>query len=260
MTSLIIMPLIIETLIVLAISLVISFIGFLIFRKKFSYESLSENHTVASYIFNAFTVTYGVLIAFVVYANWFGYEKAQQNVINETTYLSNFYRDTRILPDSIKTIITDKLIKYTEAVVEDEWSLMAKGETSQKATNALDDLWDTYSRIPVSKITNIYFYQVSIEKLNLVSMQRRLRILDMNQTTPEVIWIVLVICALISVSYSYFFTTKKRRAHLLLVASFIVINVLLFYLISVLDHPYQGYATITPEPFKLLLNKFVTGL
>ncbi|HEY5533406.1 MAG TPA: DUF4239 domain-containing protein [Ignavibacteria bacterium] len=260
MTTLIIMPLVLEILMVLAISLVIAFIGFLIFRKKFSHEILAENHIVGSYIFNGFSVTYGVLIAFVVYANWFGYEKAQQNVTEETTYLSNFYRDTRILPDSVKSIVTDKLIKYTEAVVEDEWPLMAKGETSPKAMNALDDLWDTYSRIPVSKITNTYFYQVSIEKLNLVSMQRRLRILDMNQTTPEVIWIVIVLCAFISVSYSYFFTTKKRKAHLFLIASLIVINVSLFYLIYVLDHPYQGYATISPEPFKLILNKFVTGL
>ena len=254
------MPLIIEILIVLAISLVITFIGFLIVRKKFSHESLSENHTVASYIFNAFSVTYGVLIAFVVYSNWYDYEKAQQHVMDETTYLSNFYRDTRTLPDSVKSIVTDRLIKYTRTVIEDEWPLMAKGETSLKAMNALDDLWDTYSRIPVLKITNTYFYEVSIEKLNLVSQQRRLRILDMDQTTPDVIWIVLVICAFISISYTYFFSTKRRFAHLSLIASFIVINVLLFYLIYVLDHPYQGYATISPEPFKLILNKFISGL
>jgi len=253
------MPLIIEILMVLAISLVFTFIGFLIVRKLFSHERLSENHAVASYIFNAFSVTYGVLIAFVVYSNWYDYEKAQQHVMDETTYLSNFYRDTRTLPDSVKSIVTDKLIKYTKTVIEDEWPLMAKGETSQKAMIALDDLWDSYSRIPVSKITNTYFYEVSIEKLNLVSQHRRLRILDMDQTTPGVIWIVLIICALISVSYTYFFTTKNRAAHLSLIASFIVINVLLFYLIYVLDHPYEGYATISPEPFKLILNKFITG-
>jgi hypothetical protein len=253
------MPLIFEILMVLAISLVITFIGFLIVRKLFSHERLSENHAVASYIFNAVSVTYGVLIAFVVYSNWFDYEKAQQHVMDETTYLSNFYRDTRTLPDSVKSIVTDKLIKYTKTIIEDEWPRMAKGETSQKAMNDLDDLWDTYSRIPVTMITNVYFYHVSVEKLNLVSQQRRLRILDMDQTTPDVIWIVLVICASISVSYTYFFTTKRRIAHLSLITSFIVINVLLFYLIYVLDHPYEGYATISPEPFKLILSKFISG-
>jgi len=240
-------------------SLFITFIGFIFVRKKFSHERLSQNHTVASYIFNAFSISYGVLLAFVVYANWYDNERAQQNVAYETSYISNFYRDTRTLPDSVKNIVTEKIINYTKAVINDEWEKLSEGTTSKLAESALDDLWKVYTNIPISQITNPYIYQFSIERLNLISQYRRLRILDMQQTTPLAIWVVLSICFLVSLGYTYFFTTKERKAHLLLIATFIIINVLIFYLIYVLDHPYKGTSGISSEPFQLILNKFLIG-
>jgi hypothetical protein len=256
MTNLIIFPLVFELIILVAGSLAVTFLGFILIRKKFSHESLSENHTVASYIFNAFSISYGVLLAFVVYANWYDNQRAQQNVSYETSYISNFYRDTRVFPDSLKNIITGKISAYTNAVINDEWEKLSEGKTSPLAESALDDLWSTYTSIPVSQISNQYLYQVSLEKLNLISQYRRLRILDMQQTTPVIIWLVLFICFSVSLGYTFFFTTKKRNAHLLLIATFIIINVLIFYLIYVLDHPFKGYSGISSEPFQLLLNKF----
>lgn len=257
MTKLIILPMLLEVISIVIISLIISFIGFIIVRKKFSHESLAENHAVASYIFNAFSVIYAVLLAFVVYLNWFNYERAQGNVANETAYLSNFYRDTRPLPDSIRNVITGKLIIYTKTVIENEWQTMSGGKTSPLADSALDDLWETYTKIPVSNISNQYLYQLSLERLNFISQYRRLRILDIEQTTPTIIWVVLIICGLISTGYTFYFTTKKRRTHFLFIATVVLINVLLFYLIYVLDHPYEGYAKISSEPFQLILNKFL---
>jgi hypothetical protein len=259
MTLLFVFPLLLEVSILVAASLLFTFVGFIIVRKKFSHESLSENHTVASYIFNAFSISYGVLLAFVVYANWFDNERAQQNVAYETSYISNFYRDTRTLPDSARDVITNRLINYTKLVVEDEWPKMAEGNTSRAAEAELDSLWNAYIKIPANRITNTYLYQIALERLNFISQYRRLRILDMEQTTPAIIWIVLLICFFVSLGYTYFFTTKKKRLHLSLIATFIIINVLIFYLIYVLDHPFKGYSGISSEPFKLLLDKFISG-
>jgi len=257
MRFLIIFSLLSEIFLVVIVSLILTYLGFLIIRKKFSHEKLSENHTIASYIFNAFIIIYAVLLAFVVSSNWLSYEKSQENVYRETTYLSNFYRDTRFLPDSSKKVITDKLINYTRAVIDFEWQTITDGKTSPEADIAFDDLWNTYIKIPVSGISNPYLYQVSLEKLNQASNYRRMRILDAEQTTPSVLWTVLIICGIISTGYTFYFTTKRRRIHFLLIATVVLINVLLFYLIYVLDHPYRGYSKISSEPFQLILNKFL---
>jgi hypothetical protein len=259
MINLIILPLILEVIVLIAGSLLITFIGLIFIRKKFPHERLSENHTTASYIFNAFSISYGVLLAFIVYANWYDYERAEQNVYNESSYISNFYRDTRTLPDSIRNIITGKIINYTKAVIDDEWKKLSEGNTSSLAESALDDLWQSYTQIPVSQINNTHIYDISLERLNLISQYRRLRIMDMKQTTPLIIWLVLSICFFVSICYTYFFSTKTQKTHMFLMTTFIVINVLIFYLIFVLDHPYGGYSSITPEPFQLILNKFIQG-
>lgn len=84
-----------------------------------------------------------------------------------------------------------------------------------------------------------------------------MRILDVKQTIPSILWGVLIICFIVSVGYAYFFTTKGRKVHLFLIATFIIANILIFYLIFVLDHPYKGYASISTEPFQILLEKFM---
>jgi hypothetical protein len=255
MTNLIILPLIFEVLIIILLSIIFPVILFFYVRKKFSHEHVSENHTVASYIFNAFSISYGVLLAFVVYANWYDNNRAQQNVAYETSYISNFYRDTRTLPDSLKSIITNEIITYTKSIIDDEWKSLSEGKSSPVTNAALDSLWSTYLNIPVEKISNPYLYQVSLEKLNLISQYRRLRILDMQQTTPLIIWLVLAICFAVSLAYTYFFMTKQRKVHLILIITVLTINALIFYLIYVLDHPFQGYSGISSEPYLTILNK-----
>jgi hypothetical protein len=257
MVNLIILPLVFEVLIIIVLSIVITLGLFVYVRKKFSHEQISENHTIASYIFNAFSISYGVLLAFVVYANWYDNNRAQQNVAYEASYISNFYRDTRTLPDSIKSVITTQIANYTKSVMEDEWRCLSEGKSSPVTDEALDNLWNTYLNIPVEKISNPQLYQVSLERLNLISQYRRLRILDMQQTTPVAIWMVLIICFMVSLGYTYFFMTKQRKTHLFLIITFITINALIFYLIYVLDHPYQGYSGISSEPYLTILNKIM---
>lgn len=257
MKNFVILPIIFQVLLIVLISLTITFVGFVIVRKRFSHEKLSENHTVASYIFNAFSISYGVLLAFIVYANWYNNERAQQNVYYETSYISNLYSDAQVLPDSIRKVVEGRIINYTKAVIDDEWIKLSEEKTSLIAESMLDDLWKVYTHIPISQISNPFLYQISLEKLNNISQYRRLRILDMQQTTPIIIWIVLFVCFSVSLGYAYFFTTKKRGTHLILITTFIIINILIFYLIYVLDHPYEGYSSISSEPFQLLLDKFL---
>lgn len=259
MVFLILLPFLLEIILVIIVSFFITYLFFVAIRKKLSHEKLSENHTVASYFFNAFSLSYCVLLAFVVYANWYNNDRAHQNVFYETSYISNFYRDTRSLPDSVKNIVTEKIINYTKAVIYDEWQKFEQGEISALADSTLGELYHIYIGIPVNLIPNPYLYQVSLDKLNLISQYRRLRILDMKQTIPSVLWGVLFVCFFVSSGYAYFFTTKGKKVHLLLIATFIVSNILIFYLIYVLDHPYQGYSSVSSEPFQLILEKFLSG-
>ena len=68
----------ISFLIVSAITTSVALAGLCFVRKKYPAEVLKENHEVAAIIFNAFGLLYGVVVAFVVFVTWSGYDELQK--------------------------------------------------------------------------------------------------------------------------------------------------------------------------------------
>src|SRR5437870_11784042 len=71
--------------IVSAITTLLALVGLYLVRKKYSAEVLKENHEVAAIIFNAFGLFYGVMVAFVVFVTWSGYDEATKNLQLESS-------------------------------------------------------------------------------------------------------------------------------------------------------------------------------
>ena len=99
-------------------------------RKKYSAEVLKENHEVAAIIFNAFGLFYGVLLAFVVFVTWGGYDDATKNLQMEASEALDIFHSAATFPDSPKKIIQQGVKDYLAAVYNDEVPKMARGETS----------------------------------------------------------------------------------------------------------------------------------
>src|SRR5438132_10842598 len=70
------LPSAISFLIVSVITTAVALAGLRLVRKKYSTEVLQQNHEVAAIIFNAFGLLYGVVVAFVVFVTWSGYDDA----------------------------------------------------------------------------------------------------------------------------------------------------------------------------------------
>ena len=95
--------------IVSAITTFLSLFGLYLVRRKYSAEVLKENHEVAAIIFNAFGLFYGVLVAFVVFVTWSGYDEATKNLQMEASEALDIFHTAAIFPDSPKKIIQQGL-------------------------------------------------------------------------------------------------------------------------------------------------------
>src|SRR5881296_4456296 len=78
-------------------------------RKKYSAEVLKENHEVAAIIFNAFGLFYGVLIAFVVFVTWNGYDEATKNLQLEASEALDIFHSAESFPESSRKAIQQGL-------------------------------------------------------------------------------------------------------------------------------------------------------
>ncbi|HEY2625953.1 MAG TPA: hypothetical protein VGI41_04285 [Candidatus Udaeobacter sp.] len=72
--------------------------GLYLVRRKYSAEVLKENHEVAAIIFNAFGLFYGVMVAFVVFVTWSGYDEATKDLQMEASELWIFFTVPKHFP------------------------------------------------------------------------------------------------------------------------------------------------------------------
>src|SRR5438094_1766291 len=111
--------------------------GLCLVRKRYSAEVLKENHEVAAIIFNAFGLFYGVMVAFVVFVTWSGYDDATKNLQMEANQVADIFHITSVFPDPAGEMIRRTLLDYVNSVYNDELKRMAQGEISLHSNEAM---------------------------------------------------------------------------------------------------------------------------
>ncbi len=237
-----------------------SYFGLRIVRKKFPEDVLRDNHEVGGFIFNAFGLIYAVLVAFVVFVTWNEYNDARANVDAEASELIDIYNTSKAFPDSTRKLLQKSLIEYTESIMHDEWPLLENGEPSLKARQSFHTIWEIYSTMDISRLSNVPVYEESLKHLNELSERRRTRVFDSLENIPAIIWAALLFGGVMCVVFTYFFCSRRLQAQVVMTSALTVLNTLILYMIYLLDHPFIGAMKITPEAFEYALNLIKTGM
>jgi Na+/proline symporter len=250
MQSLLNLPPPVSFFIVSAITTSFALFGVYLVRKTYSADVLKENHEVAAIIFNAFGLFYGVMVAFVVFATWNGYDEATKNLQMEASEALDIFHSAESFPDPANKIIQQGLRDYVASVYNDEVQRMSQGEIGVYSGGAHASLRTLFSQMDVTSIPNRELYAESLRCLNNLAQYRRMRIFAGNDTIPPVIWLVLLVGGVFAVSYTFFFGMKNIKAQYLLTATLTVMISSILFLIYVLDHPFTGTSKVSLEPLR----------
>ncbi len=250
MQSLLNLPPPISFFIVSAITTSFALFGVYLVRKTYSADVLKENHEVAAIIFNAFGLFYGVMVAFVVFATWNGYDEATKNLQMEASEALDIFHSAESFPDPANKIIQQGLRDYVASVYNDEVQRMSQGEIGVYSGGAHASLRTLFSQMDATSIPNRELYAESLRCLNNLAQYRRMRIFAGNDTVPPVIWLVLLVGGVFAVSYTFFFGMKNIKAQYLLTTTLTVMVSSILFLIYVLDHPFTGTSKVSLEPLR----------
>jgi hypothetical protein len=234
--------------IVSAITTFLSLAGLYLVRRKYSAEVLKENHEVAAIIFNAFGLFYGVLVAFVVFVTWGGYDEATKNLQMEASEALDIFHTASAFPESPRKMIQQGLKNYLSEVYDDEVPRMAVGDLQLYSGGAHNSLRVLFGQVDASSIPNRELYGEALRCLNNLAQYRRMRIFAGNDTVPPVIWLVLLVGGVFAVSYTFFFGMKNIRAQYLITMTLTVTVTSILFLVYVLDHPFTGTSRVSLEP------------
>jgi Protein of unknown function (DUF4239) len=217
-------------------------------------EKRREHTDVAGFIFAGVAVLYAVLLAFVVILGWETFDSARTTTFNEADQLSNVYWISHSLPAPQGPAVAGLSVDYAHVVIDREWPLMAKGQSSPEAQDLLDQIRSRVFAFNPRPGRQQVLYQEAVESVDALSAARRDRLDAMNEEVPEPIWVALIVGGLITVGFCLLFGLESRAVHIAMVAGIAALITVSLLLIKNMQHPFTGDPHIGPEAFEVFLR------
>ncbi len=219
-------------------------------------ERREGQNDVAGFIFAVLGIAYAVLLAFVVIAVWQDYETAQTNVESEAHELAGVYFLASRFPEGQRTHLQDLIGRYARVVVEQEWPMMERGQTSERADSLVGRLRSTILGFDPHTKGEQVLYERGLTQLHDAADARRSRLLEVREGIPDLLWVVIVVGGVITVSFTYLFGLKSNVAHALMVAALTLVICGILFTIGEFDYPFSGVVEIRPDAFREVLRSF----
>jgi protein-S-isoprenylcysteine O-methyltransferase Ste14 len=238
------------------VPVLVAVVGLLVVQRLVPPDRREEHNNVAGFIYAVLGVAYAVLLAFVVIAVWQDYETAQTNVESEAHELAGLYFLASRLPEPERTRLQDLARRYARVVVVEEWPMMERGQTSPRADTLLRQLRLELLRFDPQTEGEQVLYEQGLTNLHEALDARRSRLLEVREGIPNLLWVVLVVGGVITVSFTYLFGLKSNLAHALMVAALTLLICGILFTIGEFNNPFSGVVEVRPEAFREALHSF----
>jgi protein-S-isoprenylcysteine O-methyltransferase Ste14 len=238
------------------VPVLVAVVGLLLVQRLVPPERREVHNDVAGFIYAVLGVAYAVLLAFVVIAVWQDYKTAQTTAESEANELAGVYFLASQLPEPQRTRLQDLARRYARVVVEEEWPMMEQGQTSPRADSLLRQLRLELLQFDPRTRGEQVLYERGLTNLHDAIDARRSRLLEVREGIPNLLWVVLVLGGVITVSFTYLFGLKSNLAHALMVAALTLVICAILFTIGEFNNPFSGVVEIRPDAFKEMLGSF----
>lgn len=162
-------------------------------------------------IYAAVYVMFGVTLGFSLLLVWQEYEAARQTAETEAAAVEEVYRLAGRFPEPESSRVRDAAVSYVRAVVEEEWPAMERGRSSPRAGSLADDLRESVQGLDPHTPAEEGIYSASLTNVDDLGEARVLRLLDIREGLPPLLWVVLVVGAAVTVSFTFPATVNRRN-------------------------------------------------
>ncbi len=212
-----------------------------------------DNSTVG-WFFSGVSLLYGLLLGLLTVATWGNFSQAQNIASQEAASISVVYRDLSGYPQPGQAQLKKQLRDYTRYIIDKSWPAQRRGLTHSGEGFRLRDFQDSLFTQELRTEGQVVLHSETIGAYNRMVELRRQRIDSIRGSVPGVLWGVVLMGALITIVFSYFFVVSDYRLHAILTGMLSAMIGLLIFLLVALDHPYWGEVSIGPDAYQLILN------
>jgi hypothetical protein len=249
--------LVLEGLVIFALVLVPALLGVLLLHRYLSKSLHPLSFAAAEPMWAILGVTYGLLLAFLVVTLWSDLQSAQATVQDEANDLINLYELTYGFPEETAPAdLRGQIVTYTRVLVDDEWPVLGRHESSPRADAALRGLWRFYLRLEPTLGAANRSYSESVELLADLQSARNRRINAAHNLVPAALWVVLLGGVALMIVTVWFTGPEDLRTHLMMAAVLGISLASILFLIRAFNNPFQGEVRVTADPIERAYARF----
>jgi hypothetical protein len=214
---------------------------------------------LVSWVFAGIGVFYGLALGLIAVGTWENFSGVDNQVTNEAAAIAALYNDLDGYPKPLRTKLEDELRDYTKYIIEKDWPAHRQGEENEAGSAILHQFEDEVMEFEPTREREKINHAEVVKSLHEVIEARRLRMSAVGTGLPAALWAVVVIGAILNTSLMYLFWVENLKLHVLLVAIFATFVGLLLFLTAVMDNPFRGEISISPDNYQEVLDKVMVS-
>jgi len=252
------LPMVISFLLIVGLITLFSVGGIFIMRPFVAkWWSGHDNNDQIAFYLSAVGVFYGITLGLLAAGVWQNFEDAKDKVTTEASAIAALYRDVRSFPSPKSDSLKKHLATYTHYVINGAWPLHRKGITKTEGTKLLDDFQDELYAFEPKTNREVGLFQEALRQFNRLVELRRLRTSSVNDGMPFVVWVLILLGGSITLIICWLFNIPSLRLHVTMNGLIGLAVGILIYLIIMLDYPFRGELSISPEAYQQVYEQLM---
>jgi Protein of unknown function (DUF4239) len=222
----------------------------MVLRRFWPSDSRRPYNDLIGWQISVLGTTYAVIIGFMLYAVWTNFELAESNAEDEANSLVNLVRLSDGLAPGERLRIHNLGKQYVDLMLTTEWPEMGRGQVSPESHRLMTNLWSTLNASEVQSPREQITLDHALSELSRMAEYRRLRELQVNSYLPDVLWLVLVLGAIMTILSACLFASTNFNLHLIQLTMLTLMLVSVLIAIGDINHPFQGEVHVDPGGFE----------
>jgi len=219
----------------------------------------ATDHDFSSAMLQAVMVFYGLAVALIVVNVWQTHSDAEKILSQEASAAAALYRDVSGYPEPSRSRLQAALRDYLRYVIDEAWPIQQRGEVPTGGVALMDGFQRTLTGFEPASAGQRILHAETLRAYNDLIDARRLRLDAVDTRLPGILWWVVIVGAVISVSSSFLFRIEDARVQgiqVVLLSTFIGLVVFLIY---ALDRPFHGELGLGPDAYRLVYHQLMEG-
>ena len=232
--------------------------GLFLFQRIVAHRLHLNEHLNNQVIFFASIIAmfYSLTAGMIAVGVWTTYRNIENVVSAEATAIGCLYRDVTGYPEPARIELQQEIRNYVDFILNKAWPLQRRGLPTDEATRLLTKLEsDLVAFEPTTSGQQILHAQV-LHQYNDVAGLRRQRLHAIGSGLPSVMWSVVLIGALLTITVTYLLDIN-RRLHFIMTVFLSMFIGLIVFVIASLDRPLSGPLAIDSHPYQLVLDRLI---